>query len=48
MYMRRKIDLFLREWKDDPDHLPLLVKGARQIGKTESILHFAKEQYNGA
>lgn len=32
--------------ENDPAHKPLIVKGARQIGKTESILHFAKEQYN--
>lgn len=39
MYYARKIDTFLQDWKNDPDHLPLIVKGARQIGKTESILH---------
>ena len=44
MYYRRKIDAFLQEWKADPNHKPLIVKGARQIGKTESILHFAKNQ----
>ncbi|MGI6056419.1 MAG: ATP-binding protein [Bilifractor sp.] len=46
MYMKRKIDLFLRKWKDDTDHLPLLVKGARQIGKTRSIQEFAKNSYS--
>ena len=45
MYYTRKIDTFLTEWKNDPDHLPLIVKGARQIGKTESILHFASNNY---
>ena len=45
MYYRRKIDAFLQEWKADPNHKPLIVKGARQIGKTESILHFAKNHY---
>ncbi len=45
MYFRRKIDEFLIQWKKDPAHKPLIVKGARQIGKTESILHFAKENY---
>lgn len=39
MYFRRKIDDFLIQWKQDPSHKPLIVKGARQIGKTESILH---------
>ena len=45
MYLRRKIDGFLKSWKQTPGHKPLIVKGARQIGKTESILHFAKKEY---
>ena len=35
MYFKRKIDDFLVQWKKDPYHKPLIVKGARQIGKTE-------------
>lgn len=46
MYLRRKIDDFLAEWKQNPMRKPLIVKGARQIGKTESILHFANENYS--
>ena len=45
MYLKRKIDEFLIRWKEDSAHKPLIVKGARQIGKTESILHFANEHY---
>ena len=45
MYYRRKIDDYLNNWKADPAHKPLIVKGARQIGKTESIMHFAKANY---
>ena len=45
MYFKRKIDDFLQEWKADTKHKPLIIKGARQIGKTESILHFAKQNY---
>ena len=45
MYYRRKVDDYLKDWKADPEHKPLIVKGARQIGKTESILHFAKDNY---
>lgn len=45
MYFRRKIDAFLNDWKADPFHKPLIVKGARQIGKTESIQHFAQNNY---
>ena len=46
MYYKRKIDQFLINWKNDSAHKPLIVKGARQIGKTESILHFAKQNYS--
>ncbi len=45
MYYRRKIDEYLNSWRADPAHKPLIVKGARQIGKTESIMHFASENY---
>ena len=45
MYLKRKIDDFLQKWKADINHKPLIIKGARQIGKTESILHFAKQHY---
>ena len=41
--LRRKIDDVLRKWKETPDHLPLIVKGCRQCGKTFSVMHFAKE-----
>lgn len=44
--LKRKIDQFLLDWKNDPNHMPLIVKGARQIGKTESIRHFAKANYS--
>ena len=44
-YLKRKIDVFLNDWKLNPGHKPLVVRGARQVGKTESILQFAKQQY---
>ena len=43
--LKRKIDKYLIEWKQSPDRKPLIVKGARQIGKTESIRNFAKNNY---
>ena len=43
--LKRKIDKFLIEWKNNLDKMPLIVKGARQIGKTESIRNFAKNNY---
>ena len=42
IYLKRKIDDFLLKWKADNDRKPLIVKGSRQIGKSESIRHFAK------
>ena len=41
----RKIDGFLEQWKADDNRYPLIVKGARQIGKTMAIEHFAKAHY---
>lgn len=45
MYLRRKIDSFLAQWRSDGERLPLIVKGSRQVGKTESIRHFAEAAY---
>lgn len=42
MYMKRTIDAYLKEWADDPGHKPLLLRGARQIGKTTAIRHLAE------
>jgi len=46
MYIKRKIDKFLADWHANPERLPLVVKGARQIGKTEAIRHFAASHYD--
>ncbi|MBR1878446.1 MAG: ATP-binding protein [Paludibacteraceae bacterium] len=43
--LERKIDTFLDEWKKNPERKPLIVKGARQIGKTESIRAFGRANY---
>ena len=45
LYLKRKIDAFLSEWKSNPDKKPLIVKGPRQVGKTESIQRFAEGNY---
>ena len=45
IYLKRKIDAFLNEWKADPDRNPLIVKGPRQVGKTESIKRFGDMNY---
>lgn len=45
MRLKRKIDQYLIEWKNTPNHLPLIVKGARQIGKTNAIRNFGQNNY---
>lgn len=42
MYLNRKIDSTLSEWKNDPHHKPLLMRGARQVGKTTAIRRLAE------
>lgn len=43
--LRRKIEQTLNKWKNDPDHLPLIIKGCRQCGKTYSVMAFAEKNY---
>lgn len=43
--MKRKVDLYLKAWKENKDRKPLIIKGARQIGKTHSIEQFAYRNY---
>ena len=43
--LKRKVDKYLNGWKDSPSRKPLIVKGARQIGKTESIRAFGNANY---
>ena len=46
IYLRRKFDQVLASWKLSQDRLPIILRGARQVGKTETILHFAKNNYS--
>lgn len=43
--MYRKIYEYLKEWKKNKYRKPLILQGARQVGKTYSILNFAREEY---
>ena len=43
--LRRKVDSYLMAWKNNPDRKPLIIKGARQIGKTRSIEWFDSQNY---
>lgn len=42
---KRKIESFLLDWKNTPNHKPLVIKGCRQCGKTSSVVAFAKKHY---
>lgn len=44
--LKRKIDKYLEEWKASVDKKPLIVKGARQVGKTASIRYFGEKYYS--
>lgn len=43
--MRRYIKVQLIEWKNRKDRKPLILKGARQVGKTYILKEFGEEQY---
>ncbi len=43
--LRRKIDRCLKDWRNSLERKPLIVKGARQVGKTVSIRAFGKASY---
>ena len=43
--MYRKIMKFLEEWKESSHRKPLILQGARQVGKTYSVLEFGRNHY---
>lgn len=43
--MYRKIIGYLEEWKNSGHRKPLILQGARQVGKTYSILEFGRTNY---
>jgi len=43
--MERKIVKELLSWKDSPKRMPLILHGARQVGKTYTVLSFGKQYY---
>ena len=43
--MKRRIEAGLLNWKNQKDRKPLIVYGARQVGKTYSIISFGKNNY---
>jgi predicted AAA+ superfamily ATPase len=42
-YVNRNIDNGLKQWKKDKKHKPLLLRGARQVGKSSSVRNLAKD-----
>lgn len=44
--MYRKVFDFLRDWKESKYRKPLVIQGARQVGKTYAVLEFGKEHYD--
>lgn len=45
IYLKRKVDNYLLNWKTDLNKKPLIIKGSRQVGKTESITRFGYQNY---
>lgn len=43
--MYRKITDYLENWKKSPNRKPLILQGARQVGKTYALLDFGKRYY---
>lgn len=43
MYIPRKVDGDLDQWRAESRHKPLLIRGARQVGKTQTIREFGKK-----
>ena len=44
--MYRKIMSFLEEWRKSAYRKPLILQGARQVGKTYSVLEFGRTHYD--
>ena len=43
IYFKRKIDASLKAWKENTRRKPLLLRGARQIGKSSSVRNLGNE-----
>ena len=41
-YLKRQIDKELEAWKSSEEHKPLLLRGARQVGKSSAIRHLGE------
>ena len=43
--MQRKILQSLQNWKQNPNRKPLIIQGARQVGKTWAMKHFGEQSF---
>ena len=43
MYIERSIDSLLLEWKNSDRRKPLLLRGARQVGKSWAVEHLGRK-----
>ena len=46
--LERKVSKVLDRRKKEKNHLPIIIKGLRQVGKTTSVIEFAKQNYENA
>ena len=44
--LKRKMEEELLQWKNTPNHNPLVIMGIRQCGKTFTVQQFAKKNYS--
>jgi len=42
MYFKRIIDGYLDQWARNKDHKPVLLRGARQVGKSTAVRHLGE------
>ena len=43
--LKRKVDVFLKKWKENKNKKPLIIRGARQVGKTWLMKEFGNLHY---
>jgi predicted AAA+ superfamily ATPase len=46
MYFNRTIDTYLTDWSNQDNHKPILLRGARQVGKSKAVRHLGEQFEN--
>lgn len=44
--LQREVTSIIKKWKEKPDHKCLVIRGARQVGKTFTVEHFCRDEYS--